>query len=138
MSEPIRVAIALRPASGGMRRHVESLAAHLPRSRFALTVFAPPDTVLDLPPHIPRVPLAIRAQTSLMTDLRTTRHFAQLLRGNFDLVHAHGARGGFISVLAARRVGLPALLTAHNLLPPLGLVAHVALRLTCRGARRVI
>ncbi len=117
---PLRIAEVVRPAAGGMRRHLATLLAGLDRSRFLSTLFAPPDFMLEGEANaVPRVTLAIRPTTHPFADLRSIGQLAQHLRGNFDLVHAHGLRVALIGVLAAQRAGLPALFTAHNLLTPL-------------------
>ncbi len=56
------------------------------------------------------------------------------MRGRFDLVHAHGLRGALIGVPAARIAGVPALFTAHNLVPPCGRAATATLRFLGRHA----
>ena len=43
----LRIAQVVRPATGGMRRHLSTLLSGLDRSRFLPTLFAPPDFALE-------------------------------------------------------------------------------------------
>jgi glycosyltransferase involved in cell wall biosynthesis len=114
----IRLALVVRPAAGGMRRHVSTLLAHLNREQFAPVLFAPPEFKPDiLSSDVSHVPLAIGARTELWADWRAIRALAHDLHENFDIVHAHGLRGALIGVLAARRAGVASVFTAHNLVP---------------------
>ena len=131
----IRVAQVVRPASGGIRHHVASLLSRLDAPQFAPTLFAPPGFQLDsLAPGIPRVSIDIGAKTSPLRDLRAIVALSRELRGRFDLVHAHGLRGAFIGVPAARLAHVPALFTAHNLVPAYGRLTSAILRLLGKSA----
>lgn len=136
-SRAIRVAMVVRPASGGMLRHVETLLANLDTTKYALTLFAPADSPLSQrDAQVRFLPFAIQARISPLRDAVSLLRLAHHLRGNFDLVHAHGLRGALIGVLAARRVKIPALFTAHNLVPPTGrltasLLAHLGRSADC-------
>ncbi len=134
-----RIAEVVRPAAGGIRRHVSDLLEHLDGSRFLPTLFAPEDFLPDRPiPNLSRHNVDIRASTDPLRDYRTVGELAQLLRGNIDLVHAHGLRGAVVGGFAARRAGLPYLFTVHNLLPDLNLVQSLVFREMARKANRVI
>ncbi len=127
---PIRVALVVRPATGGIKRHVSSLAARLDRSEFAPALFAPSDFQLDeMVGDLPRFSTAIGAKTSPLADFASVLRLSIRLRGRYDLVHAHGIRAAAIAVPAARIAGIPALVTAHNLLPPCGRLARAVLQL---------
>ena len=131
----IRVAQIVRPATGGMRRHVGSLVSHLDRSEFAPTLFAPPDFHLDSTVEgIPHESVAIASKTSPFRDLRAIVALGRRLRGAFDLVHSHGLRGALIGVPAARLARIPALFTAHNLVPLSGQLTRRVLRFLARNA----
>lgn len=135
----IRVAQVVRPAAGGIRRHVSLLMAHLDREEFAPTVFGPSVLTFD-PPLLEkeRVPFAIQAVTSPVSDLRSIVSLARLLHGKFDLVHAHGLRGALIGVLAARLAGIPSLFTAHNLIESGSLLQRLTLRTLGGSAAAII
>jgi glycosyltransferase involved in cell wall biosynthesis len=116
MEEGIRVAQVVRPATGGIRGHVRALVTGLDQTRFACTLYGP--SSLDLSPEVaPHVPVDIRAVTHPFADLRAILTLAMRLRGRADIVHAHGLRGAAIGVPAARLAGIPAIFTAHNLVP---------------------
>src|SRR5947199_8793335 len=101
LTRPLRVAQVVRPAAGGIRRHVSLLIAGLDRTRFTPTLFAPAEFTLDRPvSDCHHIPLPIAAKTRPLADLRTVRQLANALRGNYDIVHAHGLRGAWIGVLA--------------------------------------
>jgi glycosyltransferase involved in cell wall biosynthesis len=135
----VRVAQIVRPAEGGIRRHVSLLTAGLDRKQFAPSVYAPADFTLDTPlKDVPQYPVAIGARTDIAADLRAIGSLTKLLQGNADLVHAHGLRAALIGVLAARRAGIPSLFTAHNLVPPLGRLQRVLLRHIGRMTGRIL
>lgn len=125
----IRVAQVVRPATGGIRRHVSSILMWLDRLAFAPTLIAAPEFTLHSGcEDIPRIGISIGAATSPFRDIRAIVRLSRLLRGGFDLVHAHGLRGALIGVPAARIARIPALFTAHNLVRPASPVVAAALR----------
>ena len=125
----VRVAQVVRPAAGGIRRHVSLLAAHLDRQRFAPSIYAPADFTPDTSlPDVPQFQVDIAARTDIAADLRAVQDLARKLRRNADLVHAHGLRAALVGVLAAQRAGILSLFTAHNLLPPPGRLQRLLLR----------
>ena len=131
----MRVGQVVRPAAGGIRRHVSTLVEHLDASEFDATLFAPPDFALDLDATaIPRRDTPIAAKTNFKSDVATIRLLARALRGHVDIVHAHGLRAAWVGVLAARRAGVPALFTAHNLVPSLNPISRFCLRVVGRFA----
>jgi|GEM_PF-2535546 len=111
-----RIAIVVRPAVGGIRRHVTLLCSRLV-ANYDVILFAPADFTLDRPvPEVTHIPLAISAKTRPLHDWRTIYKLKRLLREHHcDWVHAHGLRAALIGVMAASRVGIPAFFTAHNL-----------------------
>ena len=134
----IRVALVARPAAGGIRRHVSSLVSRLNRGEFAPALFAPRDFHLDPPsPDCPRTVLPIAARNSPLADLRAILVLSRLLRGRYDLVHAHGLRGAAIGIPAARLARIPAVFTAHNLVPPCGPIARAVLQALGRNAEAI-
>ena len=136
---PCRVAVVVRPATGGMRRHISDLLEHLDRRQFTPTLFAAKDFVPDRPLRdTARCSIDIGAATRPVRDYRTAGELAQLLRDNIDIVHAHGLRGAIIGGLAAQRAGLPYLFTVHNLLPRMNVLQSLIFRELARKAARVI
>ena len=134
----IRVAQIVRPAAGGIRKHVSLLAAGLDRRQFAPSVYAPADFTLDTPlPDVPQYAAAIGARTDIAADFRAINSLTRLLKGNASLAHAHGLRAALIGVLAAQRAGIPSLFTAHNLVPRMGRLQRVLLRHVGRTANGI-
>jgi glycosyltransferase involved in cell wall biosynthesis len=137
-SPPVcRVAEVVRPAAGGIRRHVSDLLEHLNRRRFSPRLFAPETFVPDRSiPDLDHSAIAIGATTRPFADYEAVGALASLLRDKSDIVHAHGLRGAIVGGFAARRAGLPYLFTVHNLLPKLNFIqATVFLELAKKAAR---
>ena len=111
-----RIAIVVRPAAGGIRRHVTLLCSRLVEN-YDVILFAPADFTLDRSvPEVIHIPLAISAKTRPLHDWRTIYKLASLLRRNrCDFVHAHGLRAALIGVFAAKMAHIPSIFTAHNL-----------------------
>lgn len=139
MDSLCRVAEVVRPAAGGIRRHVFDLLEHLDRRKFVPTLFAPEDFLPDRPlTDIVRHSIEIGTSTRPLPDYKAGCSLAQLLPGNVDLVHAHGLRAAVVGGFAARKAHLPYLFTVHNLLPHMNrLQATVFLELA-RKADRII
>jgi len=127
----------VRPATGGIRRHVSDLLEHLDRRQFLPLLVAPENFVPDRPlSDLAFYPVEIGAVTRPIQDYEAVLKLAQLLRGKCDLLHAHGLRGAVVGGFAARRARLPYLITVHNLLPKMNFVqATVVLELARRAAR---
>ncbi len=134
-----RVAEVVRPATGGIRRHVSDLLEHLDRTQFLPLLFAPneffPDRSL---PDVARHSVEIGATTRPLQDYKASIELAQLLGKKCDIVHAHGLRGAVVGGLAARRARIPYLFTVHNLLPQFNVVQAAVFREIVRKAARVI
>jgi glycosyltransferase involved in cell wall biosynthesis len=138
-SSPIRVTQVVRPAEGGIRRHVSLLIAGLDSNRFSIALYAPQDFSLEeFTPHVTHTALDISARTSLPRDLRVIRKLTAMLKGRSDLVHAHGLRAALVGVIAADRALIPAIFTAHNMPPPLRSVERFALTLVSRRSSAII
>ncbi len=136
---PIRLAIVLRPAAGGMRTHVETLLTFLNRERFAPTLIAGAEFApLAQRLNTPHIALEIPAKTSMNADRFVIRDLKRILRGNFDIVHGHGVRGLWVGSFAAERAELPFVATAHNLLPKLSFLQNVGLSIALRQTKRLI
>lgn len=134
----IRIAQVVRPAAGGMRRHVSGLLGQIPRSVAEQTLFAPAKFQCDPPvARLSHRPLPIPGGLSILGDVRAIAMLARSLRGRFDLVHAHGIKGALIAVPAARIARVPILFTAHNVAPS-GLLFRRILRQVVSASNRVI
>jgi len=139
-SSTIRVAQVVRPAEGGIRRHVSLLIGGLDRSNFTSTLYAPTDFALDdISFDVTKVAVDIRPKVNIPRDLQTVRTLTTMLsNGRFDLLHSHGLRAAFIGTIAARRACIPALFTAHNLILSLNSVQRLALTLISRRTEAII
>ena len=118
MTQPLRVLQVVRPALGGIRQHVLSLLDGLDPDRITNSVAAPPAFVAELLHHPnlhATIPLDIAPRLALPRDLLAARRLAGLVPHFADVVHAHGARAGWICALAHRRRPFPFVFTAHNL-----------------------
>ena len=127
---PERVLLVLATSTGGVGRHVASLAAGLAAAGVAVTVAAPAATarVVGLPGH---VEVAIGSRPAPLRDLRALRRLRRLAR-DADLVHAHGLRAGALAVLLRG----PVVVTLHNAVT--GRAAALLERLVARRAAVVL
>ena len=106
MTSP-RVLQLLGPSTGGIRRHVAYLTAHLRDAGWEVAV-AGPSGALDEIDHVVPIPKRDR-------PLRTMQARAALkpLLADVDLVHAHGLKPALIASLIRRRP--PLVVSVHNL-----------------------
>jgi glycosyltransferase involved in cell wall biosynthesis len=122
MSEPERILLVTPrypPASGGVERVVEMLAAGLVRRRFAVEVVTT-DPSRSLPPIETQDGLSVRRFPTIRNDdvfFLSPRLALWLLRhaGAFDLVHAHSYHTplALISAIAARLHRVPLVVSPH-------------------------
>jgi len=128
VTSPIRVLEVVRPAQGGIRRHVLSLLDGLDPARVTLSLAAPPAFVAEVlhHPHLhASIPLDIAGSLSPARDLLAARRLARVLPQFADLAHAHGLRAAWVCALAQRHRAFPFVFTAHNL-PSLSLPSRLA------------
>jgi glycosyltransferase involved in cell wall biosynthesis len=114
-----RIALVLPTSSGGIGRHVGSLAAGLVRDGRRVRVLGPRAVgeLFDFGGAAFR-PVQISAGLDPARDLPAVAALAAGLRGA-DVVHAHGMRAGVLAALARPR-SAPLVVTWHNLLPDNG------------------
>ncbi|MEX2290852.1 MAG: glycosyltransferase family 4 protein [Mycobacteriales bacterium] len=104
----MRVLLVLATSTGGVGRHVASLAAGLVARGYRVTVAGPASSgeLFDLPSHevvdIGTGPRPVR-------DVAAAARLRSLARRS-DLVHAHGLRAGALSAVSPR----PLVVTLHN------------------------
>ena len=122
--------LVLATSTGGVGRHVQSLAAGLVAAGCAVTVAGPASTreVFDLPAY---EVVEIGARPHPARDAATAARLRALAR-QADVVHAHGLRAGALAVLASP----PVVVTLHNEVS--GRVAAVLERLVARRAAVVL
>ncbi len=116
VTQPIRVLHVVRPASGGIRRHVLNLLDGLDPARVTNSVAAPPEFLAGLGDHgnfHASIPLEVAARLSV-SDARSARRLARVRPQFADIVHAHGLRAAWVSALAYSHRPFPLVFTAHN------------------------
>jgi len=113
-----RVLHLIRPAAGGMKNHLLTLFNRLNPELFELVAACP-----EGPPaaEIARAggrvfTLPLAGELSFRKDWESIRRLAQILKEEKIVVlHAHGAKAGFVGRLAARMAKTPVIfLTVHN------------------------
>lgn len=108
--KPLRIAMvapAVFPVRGGVEAHVHHLAQQLTTLGHHVTVLTRKSV-----PHVAR-------SYALHDSLSVTALAGKILRGGFDVVHAHGARDPFAAaaLLVARGAGLRTCFTPHCFYP---------------------
>jgi len=105
---PDRVLLVLATSTGGVGRHVQSLAAGLVQHGFSVTVAGPAGTGQGLAfPTFVEVEIGVRPHP--VRDVRALLALRRLAAG-VDVVHAHGLRASSLAVLRAG----PVVTTWHN------------------------
>lgn len=102
-----RVLQVVGPSAGGIRRHVDVLARHLPAHGWQATVAAPAGVMDGLATDAVPVPVSMHPARALRA-VRELRHLA----GDADVVHAHGLTAGWLAWAARTR--RPVVVTIHN------------------------
>ncbi len=133
----MRIALVVRPASGGIRRHIELLSSGLEREGFSPFICSPSSLILR-GVSTPRIPIEITHRWNPVTDFRAIRELAPILKSRADVAHAHGVRGAMVGLPAALRAGIPAIVTLHNLLPAMSIPYKLAFRRLMNRAKKVI
>jgi glycosyltransferase involved in cell wall biosynthesis len=149
----MRIVLVLGTSSGGVGRHVRTLAHGLTTAGHDVLVAGPPATqsTFDFTrTGATFAPLPISDRPHPLNDLRTTRTLRHLI-GDADIVHAHGLRAGALAALALTSRKVPAstdiggrvglVVTLHNALTAggvVGAVYGVLERVVARRADRVL
>lgn len=114
-----KVLHVVRPAQGGIKRHLEVLFSGLNRERYLLYLAAPPDSELftSLRPFAQKFyPVPIGEGWYPSRDWNIVLHLRRIIRDEkIDLVHTHGVRAGILGQMAALAAGSPRVVaTIHN------------------------
>jgi glycosyltransferase involved in cell wall biosynthesis len=115
----------------GTRRHLHALATHVDPTRFQITIACPSRRqdaygedgfVADARrAGLTVLPVSMRRSLDPLRDARALRELRALMRrGNYQIVHTHGSKAGFLGRLAARSAGVPVVLHTAHLLHFLG------------------
>lgn len=117
--DKIKIMHVLRPAEGGMKEHVLTLAQHLDRRRYRLVVCGP--DYGDIMMRLQRMGVStfavnLRGNVNPFADFQALRQLLAVMRQHqVDIVHTHGARAGMVGRIAARRARVPVIVsTFHN------------------------
>ncbi|HEX3000611.1 MAG TPA: glycosyltransferase [Armatimonadota bacterium] len=115
---PIRIALIVESAVGGVARHIIDLATHLNPDEFACYVYASlqrPDSwstpIRALTDHgiiVREIPMARVPNANAVRRLR-----GWLQRDAIDLVHLHSAKAGYLGRQATETLGIPVVYTPH-------------------------
>lgn len=140
MTQPLRILHVVRPATGGIRRHVLSLLDGLDPAVVTSSVAGPDAFLRDIGASLhlhASIPLEIAPRLFLPSDLRLAGRLAEVQPQFGDIVHAHGVRAAWIATLARRRHPFPLVFTAHNTIDPT-LPARLAISLIGRHCAAMI
>lgn len=112
MAEPLRIRLVVGSTSGGIGRHVETLARELGKRGHRVTVVAPISATATFDfasagAEVVVVPIGSVRPLRLLRSVRALRVDA----ADWDVTHAHGARAG---ATAAAAGGRPLVVTWHN------------------------
>lgn len=112
-----RVLQVLGRSAGGIARHVAQIVSALDATDGLRVDVAGPS---DLPVEMPKAMHDVLVPDGPVGGHRSAvRKLRSLIRAHhYDVVHAHGLRAGIDASLAARRAGVPSLVTIHNLVRP--------------------
>jgi len=115
---PFGVLHVIRFAVGGMRRHLIDLLRYTDRSLFVPMVAGPAD---ELATQLTMAgaeffPVPFKGELDPPGDFRAVRQLVSLLKHRrVTIVHAHGAKAGFVARIAGVLAGTPVrILTVHN------------------------
>ncbi len=141
----IRVLHVLEATTGGTRRHLRDVALGLDHARCAVSVLcatardphflADLDLLAERGVRVIEVPMvrAIAPWRDLPALWQIRGH---LLRGHYDVVHTHSAKGGFLGRLAARQAGIRCVIHTPHVFPFEMQVDHLR-RALYRGLERL-
>jgi glycosyltransferase involved in cell wall biosynthesis len=125
MNQPIKVLQILEATVGGTRRHLVSLMAGIDKEQFAVEIAAPrlrqgtvndtsfvdEITALGIPLHVVDLQREIGPRADLWALLSLIRLIS---RHNYDLIHTHSSKAGFLGRLAAKFMRRPVIYTPHG------------------------
>ncbi|MBM3495955.1 MAG: glycosyltransferase family 4 protein, partial [Armatimonadetes bacterium] len=138
IGQGLSVLQVLRPAAGGMLRHVADLCDGMGRRGIRCTVAGPRGVLDALGVAVPNtVDAPISASANPVLDMRAVLRVARAARAH-DLIHAHGLRGAWIGSWAALLVRRPMVMSAHNVPEARSVLRRFALTRSVRTAHTVV
>lgn len=105
---------------GGVPRYVADLATSLSQQGVDVTICCPPDSVLVeaiKQKNIRFLPANMVREVNFVADIKALFSIWQILKTNqFDLIHAHSSKAGFLVRLAVKlfRINVPVIYTPHG------------------------
>ncbi|GAB6274398.1 MAG: glycosyltransferase [Peptococcaceae bacterium] len=113
-----RILHVVRPATGGMKKHVLFLLAKMNHNLFESFLACPPGTLEQEASSlgVTVTPIPLSGELSMADDWSTIRRLVSILREHeITIMHAHGAKAGLIGRISARLAKTPVVfMTAHN------------------------
>jgi len=107
-----RILLVTGPASGGLKRHVGTLAAELPRLGFEVAAAAPKGVFSSA---VTSFPLDVGDRPRPLSDLQAVHRLRHdLATWRPDVIHAQGVKAALLSLLASPAGRPPVLVTYHN------------------------
>lgn len=115
----ISVLHVIRPADGGMKNHLLNLARYTDRNIYQVKVACPAGSNVEKELQelgIDTLPLPLKGKLSLFTDVQTIGLLVyHLKKGQFTIVHTHGAKAALVGRVAAVIANTPVVIsTVHN------------------------
>ncbi len=117
----IKVAQVNEGSAGGIRKHILNIAKRLDSQRFDVTVIlakrrgyeSEGDPVVELKQDgIPFMTVPMVRELSPYSDFQSWRKLRRVLQ-NFDVVHAHSAKAGFLARAICKRHHIPCFYSPH-------------------------
>jgi len=114
MKRSVRVLLVTK-STGGVAEYIRGLVQGIDREKFSLTVVClsenSPEFAAELRQAygVQSISYAMnRYKVDVISDARVGLQLAKLIRGHqFDLIHAHASKPGFLARLAALGAGIP-------------------------------
>lgn len=117
--ERIKILHVVRPAEGGMKEHLVSLAKNTDQNKFKVMVACPEgSSTYDelVKAGIEVFPFSIVGQLNPKRDWRSIRQLITIMKKvRPHIVHTHSSKAGLVGRIAAKMTGVPIVfMTAHN------------------------
>jgi len=121
MSQPYRVLLVTK-STAGVAEYVRQLVQGMDRSRFSFTVVCLSEGGAEFAAELSKISgvqaLSMemnRYRIDPLSDARVFIHLAKYIRaGDFDLIHAHASKPGYLTRAAAVGTGIPVLYSPHS------------------------
>lgn len=115
----IKILHVVRPAAGGMKKHLLDLVRLTPKDRFEVSVACPAGSSIQeelIKLGVSVFPIPLAGELSPARDWATVRLLARhLVSEQITVMHAHSSKGALVGRLAAAMAHTPAaFFTAHN------------------------